>query len=130
MAAREPLLGGRRGLAPDDPVVADDVLEATVRAMPEAFTVLDFASALERLHPEVWEGLVDRYGLYGSGTRYSALTYLSNRLSTYARRKEPNLLEPAPAGWRPREGRHLRRATPEERARFGSPWIVIFRRTP
>ncbi len=116
-------------MARKDPMVPDDLLEAVIHEMPKAFTILDFVAALERLHPDAWRRLVDRYGLYGSGTRYSALTYLSNRLSTYARRQEPNLLEPTPTGWRPREGRYLRRTTREERQRFGSPWIVIFRRT-
>jgi len=32
-------------------------------------------------------------------------------------------------GWQPQESRFLRRTTVEERQRFGSPWIVIFRRT-
>jgi len=36
--------------------------------------------------------------------------------------------EPMPVGWKPEEGRYLRRTTPEERQRFGSPWIAIYRR--
>lgn len=112
-----------------DPIVSDAVLEAVIREMPEGFTILDFVAVFERLHPEAWRRLVDRYGLYGSGTRYSAQTYLSNRLSTYSRRQEANLLEPTPTGWEPQEGRFLRRTSPEERGRFGSPWIVVFHRT-
>ncbi len=113
-----------------EPIVSDEVLERVVRVMSEAFTILDFAAAFQRLHPEDWERLVHRYGLYGSGTRYSALTYLSNRLSSYSRRQEPNLLEPTPTGWKPQESRYLRPTTSKERKRFGSPWIVVFRRTP
>jgi hypothetical protein len=110
------------------PIVPTEQLEEVIRQMPDAFTILDLVDAFQEEYPDVWDGLVERYGLYGSGTRYSALTYLSNRISAYARRKAPALLEPTPKGWEPREGRYLRRSTKEERKRFGSPWIVIFRR--
>ena len=110
------------------PLVSTEQLEAVIRRMPEAFTILDFAEVFQEEFPDLWRGLVERYGLYGSGTRYSALTYLSNRLSAYSRRKTPGLLEPTPMGWKPEEGRHLRRTTREERKRFGSPWIVVYRR--
>jgi hypothetical protein len=96
--------------------------------MSDAFTILDLADAFQEECPDVWDSLVERYGLYGSGPRYSALTYLSNRLSSYARRKTPGLVEPTPRGWKPEEGRYLRRTTEEERERFGSRWIVIYRR--
>jgi hypothetical protein len=110
------------------PIVPTEQLEKIIRQMPDAFTILDFVDVFRQESPDVWEGLVERYGLYGSGTRYSALTYLSNRISAYARRKTPGLLEPTPKGWEPEEGRYLRRTTKEERDRFGSRWIVIYRR--
>ncbi len=94
--------------------------------MPQFFTVLDFRRAFEEAFPQIWQRLVQRYGLYGSGTRYSALTYLSNRLGSYSRRKAPGLLEPTPKGWKPEEGRYLRHSTADERRRFGSPWIVVY----
>jgi len=110
------------------PLVSTEQLEAVIRQMPEAFTILDFVEVFQKEFPDLWRGLVERYGLYGSGTRYSALTYLSNRLSAYSRRKTPGLLEPTPVGWKPEEGRYLRRTTREERKRFGSHWIVVYRR--
>ncbi len=110
------------------PRVSVEQLETIIRQMPDAFTILDFADAFAERFPEVWQALVERYGLYGSGTRYSALTYLSNRLSSYSKRKTPGLLEPMPVGWKPEEGRYLRRTTREERKRFGSPWIAVYRR--
>ena len=110
------------------PPVSIEELEAAIRTMPDGFTILDFTDAFAQQFPKTWVRLVERYGLYGSGTRYSALTYLSNRLSTYSRRKTPGLLEPMPVGWKPEEGRYLRRSTAEERQRFGSYWITIFRR--
>ncbi len=110
------------------PIVSNDELEAVIRQMAPGFTILDFVPAFERTFPHLWNALVHRYGLYGSGTRYSALTYLSNRLSSYSRRKVAGLLEPTPVGWEPKETRYRRRSTKEERKRFGSPWIVIFRR--
>lgn len=110
------------------PPVSVEQLERVIGHMPQAFTILDFADAFREQFPEIWGRLVERYGLYGSGTRYSALTYLSNRLSSYSKRKAPGLLEPMPIGWKPEEGRYLRRTRPEERGRFGSPWIAIYRR--
>jgi hypothetical protein len=110
------------------PLVPTEQLETVIRHMPDAFTILDFADVFREQFPDVWRGLVERYGLYGSGTRHSALTYLSNRLSAYSRRKKPGLVEPTPVGWKPEEGRYLRRTSREERQRFGSPWIVVYRR--
>ena len=66
------------------PRVSVEQPEAGIRRMPDAFTILDFADAFTERFPEVWQALVERYGLYGSGTRYSALTYLSNRLCRLA----------------------------------------------
>jgi hypothetical protein len=109
------------------PIVPIAQLEKVIRQMPDAFTILDFVEAFQQECPDVRDGFVDRYGLYGSGTRYSTLTYLSNRISAYARRKTPALLEPTPKGWKPEESRYLRRTTREERERFGSRWIVICR---
>ncbi|RME47968.1 MAG: hypothetical protein D6791_04520, partial [Chloroflexi bacterium] len=63
------------------PRVSVEQLEAVIRQMPDAFTILDFVDAFAGRFPQVWQALVERYGLYGSGTRYSARTYLSNRLS-------------------------------------------------
>jgi hypothetical protein len=63
--------------------VSTEHLEVVIRRMPEAFTILDFADSFREQFPELWQRLVGRYGLYGSGTCYSALTYLSNRLSAY-----------------------------------------------
>lgn len=110
------------------PRVCTEELETVIRQMPNTFTVLDFADAFHELLPDLWRQLVDRYGLYGSGTRYSALTYLSNRLSSYSKRRTPGLLEPMPVGWKPEEGCYLRRTTPEERQHFGSPWIALYHR--
>jgi hypothetical protein len=110
------------------PLVSVEEVEAVIPEMPEAFTILDFVDVFAERFPERWKELVDRYGLYGSGTRYSALTYLSNRLSSYSRRKRPGLVDPMPVGWKPEEGRYLRRTTAEERQRFGSRWIAVYRR--
>ena len=109
-------------------LVSTEQLEAVISQMPDAFTILDFTDVFQEHFSDIWRGLVERYGLYGSGTRDSVLTYLSNRLRAYSRRKRPGLLEPTPVGWKPEEGRYLRRVTPQERRRFGSPWIVVYRR--
>ena len=110
------------------PLVPDDELEAAIRLMPAGFTVLDFADRFVARYPARWMKLVDRYGLCGSGTGCSALIYPGDVLSTCSRRKQTGLLESTPTGCKPEESRFLRRATPHERGRFGSPWIVIYRR--
>jgi hypothetical protein len=110
------------------PRVSVEQIEPVIHQMPDAFTILDFVETFQELFPDLWQQLVDRYGLYGSGTRYSVLTYLSNRLSSYSKRKAPGLLEPMPVGWKPEEGRYLRRTTPEEQQHFGSPWIAVYHR--
>jgi hypothetical protein len=110
------------------PRVTAEQLEQVILELPDAFTILDVVPVFQEQFPDVWRHLVERYGLYGSGTRYSALTYLSNRISSYARRRPSGLLEPTPTGWEPKEGRYLRHSTPEERKHFGSYWIVIYRR--
>jgi hypothetical protein len=110
------------------PLISTEQIETVIRGMPEGFTTLDFVGVFKKQFPVLWRQLAKRYGLHGSGTRYSVLTYLSNRLSVYSRRKSPGLLEPTPTGWNPQAGRFLRRTTSTERKRFGSPWIVVFRR--
>ena len=110
------------------PPVSTEQIETVIRGMPEGFTILDFVDVFKKQFPDPWRKLVKRYGLYGSGTRYSVLTYFSNRLSVYSRRKRPGLLEPTPTGWNPQASRFLRRTSKEERRRFGSPWMVVFRR--
>lgn len=53
----------------------------TIRHIPDSsFTVLHFMDAFRALYPQDWERLVERYGLYGEKRRYTATTYLSNRL--------------------------------------------------
>jgi len=110
--------------------ISDEELKKVVEKMPSSFTILDYVDLMQKMFPELWKALVKKYGLYGDGskTRYSALTYLSNRLSSYSRRKKPGLLEPMPVGWKPQEGRYLRRTKPKDRRQFGSPWIVVFQK--
>ena len=110
--------------------ISDEELEKVIQKMAPSFTILDYVDVMRKMFPKLWENLVKRYGLYGngSGTRYSAMTYLSNRLSSYSKRKRPNLLEPMPVGWSPKESRYLRKTKPDERKGFGSPWIVVYRK--
>ncbi len=129
MAARARVASGHAADGDRIPLVPDEEVEATIELMAPSFSILAFADAFAAAFPDRWDALVERYGLYGSGTRYSVLTYLGNRLSSYSRRTEANLLEPTPEGWSPREGPFLRRSTDEERERFGSAWMVVYRRT-
>jgi len=107
-------------------LVGDDAIGSTVRAMGvRAFTVLDFIDAFSRLHPKDWHRLVERFGRYGEGRRYKATTYLSNRLDLYSQRPS-SLLRPL-TRYSVDRSRDYRRPTPEEGARFGSPWIAVFK---
>ena len=54
------------------PIIPTEQLETVLRQMPDAFTVLDFVDAFQEEFPDAWDNLVDRCGLYGSVTRYSA----------------------------------------------------------
>ncbi len=119
-------------MAPIDPqsdtkrIFTADFLAQFVERLGPIFTVLDVVEAMKHDFPEEWDFLVHKYGLFGSGTKYSAQTYLSNRLSVYSRSPHQQVLLPTPTGWNPVESRFLRRTTPQEREHFGSSWIVIF----
>lgn len=110
-------------------LLSREEIESTIRSFRKRqFTVLDFADALRHRYPELWRGLVGRFGEFGEKRRYTVSTYLSNRLEEYSRTGD-GLLEPHPHY---AEGRQkgYRRPTAEERARFGSPWIAVYRRNP
>ena len=112
------------------PLLDEKAIAAVVERIPRStFTVLEFMDYLEDFHPQVWNSLLERYGTFGQGRRYTGPTYLSNRLVTYSQ-KEESLLHPF-RGWQ--RGRvppspDYRRSTDEEKKRFGSPWIAIFRK--
>lgn len=107
-------------------LVSTEQLSTVIRKMPESFTVPHFRQAFGEAFPQLWQGPVRRYGLYSSGTRYSALTHLSHRLNSYSRHERPGLLEPRPMGWKPEESSYLGHGTAEERQHFGSPCIVAY----
>ncbi len=112
------------------PLLEEKAIAAVVERIPKsAFTVLEFMKHLEDFHPQVWNSLLERYGIFGQGRRYTAATYLSNRLVAYSQ-KEEALFHPF-RGWQ--RGRvppspDYRRPTAEEKKRFGSPWIAVFRK--
>lgn len=112
------------------PLLDDQIIVSVIERIPKStFTVLEFIDYLEGSHPQVWNSLLERYGTFGQGRRYTTATYLSNRLVTYSQ-KEGALLHPF-RGWQ--KGRvppspDYRRPTAEEKKRFGSPWIAVFRK--
>jgi hypothetical protein len=102
-------------------------IESTIKSMRRRqFTVLDFGDALKRKHPDTWVALVRRFGEFGEKRRYTVSTYLSNRLEEYSRGRA-GLLERHPHYTEDRD-RGYRRPTDEEKKRFGSPWIAVYRR--
>jgi hypothetical protein len=108
-------------------LLSREEIESTIKSLRKReFTVLDFADALRHRHPELWTTLVGRFGEFGEKRRYTVSTYLSNRLEEYSRAGD-GLLEPHPHYGEGRQRGH-RRPSAEERARFGSPWIAVYRR--
>jgi hypothetical protein len=104
-----------------------EALESAIKSVRrQHFTVLDVGDALKRRSPDVWAGLVERFGEFGEKRRYTVSTYLSNRLEEYSR-KPGGLLE---RHARYSEGRAIghRRPTALEQRRFGSPWIAVYRK--
>ncbi len=109
-------------------LLSRDEIESTIRSLRRrAFTVLDFGDALKCCHPDLWAGLVSRFGEFGEKRRYTVSTYLSNRLEEYSRRDD-GLLERHPHYGEDRDEGY-RRPTSEERRRFGSPWIAVYKRS-
>jgi hypothetical protein len=70
--------------------------------------------------------LVEKFGLFGSKRRYTASTYLSNRLDVYSQ-KPHSILVPF-TRYAQGKFQSYRKTTVEERAVFGSPWIAVFKR--
>jgi hypothetical protein len=102
-------------------------IEETIRRIPaNEFTVLDFSDAFKRLYPDDWDRLVERFGQLGEKRRYTVTTYLSNRLDGYSR-KPYSLLQPF-TPYSKGKFEDYRRPTEEEKKRFGSPWIALFRK--
>jgi hypothetical protein len=72
--------------------------------------------------------LVERFGLYGTKKKYTATTYLSNRLDVYSQ-KPHSILMPF-VRYKLAKFKDYRRTTEEERKVFGSPWIAVFSKKP
>ncbi len=108
-------------------IVEEEKIEETIKKIPkDSFTVLDFIGAFKIMYPEDWKRLVRRFGVFGSKRRYTATTYLSNRLDVYSQQPY-SILVPFT---RYKEGRFkdYRRTTEEEKRVFGSPWIAVYKK--
>jgi hypothetical protein len=110
-------------------IVEEEKIEETIRSIDKgSFTVLDFNRVFKRLHPELWERLVEKFGLFGSKRRYTVTTYFSNRLDVYSQ-KSHSILIPF-TRYKQGKFKDYRKTTEEERKIFGSPWIAIFKKKP
>ena len=108
-------------------LLEEEKLGNTIRKIPQgSFTVLDFTEALRELYPEDWRHLVDRFGQFGQKRRYTATTYLSNRLDLYSQ-KSNSLLRPF-TRYSQGKFKDYRRPTEDERKHFGSSWIAVFKK--
>lgn len=102
-------------------------IEETIEQMKQSsFTVLDFIEAFKGLHPKDWKQLVGRFGQIGEKRRYTVTTYLSSRLDLYSRKPHSLLVPFTP--FSEDRSKDYRRTTKEERKRFGSPWIAVFKK--
>lgn len=102
------------------------IVETITNIPAISFTVLQFIDVFQLLYPLDWQRLVQRYGLYGEKRRYTVTTYLSNRLDLYSKQLDSLLLPLTP--YSEDRSKDYRRPTKEERKRFGSPWIAVFKK--
>jgi hypothetical protein len=108
-------------------IVEEEKIEETIRSINgNSFTVLDFTEVFKRLYPQVWEQLVEKFGLFGSKRRYTVTTYFSNRLDVYSQ-KPHSILTPF-IRYKQGKLKDYRKTTKEEREIFGSPWIALFKK--
>jgi hypothetical protein len=107
----------------------EERIVATIRGIAgSSFTVLDFIRVFETLYPDDWKRLTQRFGQFGEKRRYTVNTYLSNRLDVYSQKPQA-LLEPF-TRYSQARFKDYRRATDEERKRFGSSQIAVFKKKP
>jgi hypothetical protein len=102
------------------------IKETIERIEGDSLTVLDFMDKFRGLYPADWNALIQRFGRFGEKRRYTVTTYLSNRLDLYSR-KPDSILKPF-VRYSQTKFQSYRRTTEEERKRFGSPWIAVFRK--
>lgn len=106
-------------------VLEEEEIAEVIRKMPaNSFTVLDFIESFKVLYPEDWKQLVERFGLYGQGRKYTVTTYLSNRLDVYSQKRN-SLLRPF-TRYSQAKFRDYRRPTEAEKEHFGGSWIAVF----
>jgi hypothetical protein len=102
------------------------IVETITNIPASSFTVLQFIDVFQSFYPLDWQRLVQRYGLYGEKRRYTVTTYLSNRLDLYSKQLDSLLLPLTP--YSEDRSKDYRGPTKEERKRFGSPWIAVFKK--
>jgi hypothetical protein len=109
-------------------LLEEEKIEDTILGIPmDAFTVLDFIDVFRDLYPADWQRLIRRFGQFGQKRRYTATSYLSHRLCLYSRKRH-SLLQRF-TSYSEAKFEDYRRATDEERDRFGCPWIAIFKKS-
>jgi hypothetical protein len=108
-------------------LLEEEKLKETIKRIPQdAFTVLDFIEVLKEQYPEDWRNLLERFGQFGQKRRYTATTYLSNRLDVYSQQPD-SLLRPF-TRYSKGKFKDYRKPNEEEQKHFGSPWIAIFKK--
>jgi hypothetical protein len=108
-------------------IIDEEKIKKTIEAIPSAsFTVLETMKTFAKEYPAEWKKLVKRYGIYGSKRRYTVATYLANRLYTYSH-KPSSILRPFRRFEKGGKGDY-RKSSKRERAKFGGPWIAVYRK--
>ena len=108
-------------------ILDEEKITKAIEAIPSvSFTILEFMKAFAEEFPAEWKRLVEHYGLYGSKRRYTAATYLANRLYTYSH-KSGSVLCPFRRFEKGGKGDY-RKSSKQEREEFGSPWIAVYRK--
>jgi hypothetical protein len=102
------------------------IVETIPNIPASSFTVLQLIDVFQSLYPLDWQRLVQRYGLYGEKRRYTVTTYLSNRLDLYSKQADSLLFPLTP--YSEDRSKDYRRPVKEERKRFDSPWIAVFKK--
>jgi len=111
----------------DVSILEEEKITKTSEVIPSvSFTILEFMKAFAEEFPAEWNRLVKRYGLYGSKRRYTAATYLANRLYTYSH-KSGSVLCPFRRFKKGGKGDY-RKSSKREREEFGSSWIAVYRK--
>ncbi len=108
-------------------LLEEDKITAPIRQISSrSFTLLDFSEVLKTMCPVDGQRLVARFGQFGEKRRFTVTTYLSSQLDVYSPKPDSHLrplTRNTTASFK-----DYRTASAQERQRFGSPRMAIFKK--